>query len=152
MSKFTYESESEVKVFNTVAEYEAWRAGNRFYALVDEMRQAREPAGSGKGGQFAGGAGGGAEAQASSHAADIDARLRAEHNDQVADTWKPLVSAAMSTWYGQGDMQAPITVKGKKILVGGSEISASGVLDTMADALGVAAISKNSGFDEGLLT
>ena len=27
--------------------------GDRFYALVDEMRQAREPAGSGKGGQFA---------------------------------------------------------------------------------------------------
>ena len=37
----TYEG---VQMFNTVAEYEAWRAGNRFYVLLDEMRQAREPA------------------------------------------------------------------------------------------------------------
>ena len=44
MSKFAYESESELKVFNTVAEYEAWRAGNRFHVMLDEMRQAREPA------------------------------------------------------------------------------------------------------------
>jgi len=84
--------------------------------------------------------------QANKHAKEIDKKLRTVAGDKVADTWKPLVQEAMTTWYGQGDMQAPITVKGKKILVGGREISAQGVLDTMADALGVKAISQGRGF------
>lgn len=90
--------------------------------------------------------------KASQHARAIDKRLRAEHGDKVADTWKPLVSEAMKRWYGQSDMNAPIEIKGKRIFVGGKEISAMNVLDVMADALGVEAISLGETFGEGSLS
>lgn len=87
--------------------------------------------------------------KAAQHAKEVDLKLRQVAGDKVADTWKPLVTEAMKTWHGQGDMQAPIKVKGKKILVGGREINSQNVLDTMADALGDEIITMGSTFGEG---
>ena len=62
--------------------------------------------------------------------------LRAKAGDAIADTWKPLVIAAIDLWNLQGDMQAALIIDGKKILVGGQVATAQGVLDVIADTFG----------------
>lgn len=91
-----------------------------------------------------GGSGKSADFQAKQHAQEIDASLRTKHGDKVADTWKPLVEHSLKTWYNNGDMNEPIKIGGKSIQVGGREISAVNVMDTMADALGLQAITRRN--------
>lgn len=58
----------------------------------------------------------------------------------------------MKVWYNQGDVNKPLKVKGQNVSVGGRVVSAIDVLNTMADALGVEAISMGSQFGRGSLS
>jgi hypothetical protein len=88
---------------------------------------------------------------ATTHADHIISQLTTHTNREIATTWAPLVRAAITTWYTQQDMHAAIAIGGKRIEVGGHTISAQGVLDTIADALGDHIISQGSGFNDSAI-
>lgn len=81
------------------------------------------------------------------HADTIHDKLIALAGVQIANTWRPLVIAALLVWFEQGDMTANLTIDGKQIEIGGVTATAQGVLDAICDALGDDVITGNSTFD-----
>jgi hypothetical protein len=81
------------------------------------------------------------------HTQQILTRLRAEHGDTIAQNWEPMVAFAITALHNGDELNQPVVIAGKKFSCAGQVVTSLGVLDTIADMLGVNAISQDSWFN-----
>lgn len=85
------------------------------------------------------------------HANQIIAQLRTAHGDSIADKWQLMIHAAIHALHIGADLNSPVIVADTQMVANGRVITALGVLDMLADALGVEAISQGAQFDSGVI-
>jgi hypothetical protein len=75
------------------------------------------------------------------HTKEIVSLLTAKAGEQVANGLKPVVQSALEVFHTGGRSDEPLLVNGKKVSMGGQIVTASGILDMLANELGTEAIT-----------